>query len=157
MNLKCDGPLSNFGLNFNLRRYITGRTRLVLQDPANAVGVSPDGGLVFGAGPDFAIHPDFHAIDCELGTTYASRDPLTASALKELVCGGHLDGGGAKLHRFEAWLVPFNTPDQSLTEDENTWLNGAIGGDVPLNTTTVGRCKSTVSKPELKVRPLSSV
>ena len=81
---------------------ITGRTRLVLEEPDNAVGVRPDGGLVFGAGPDFAVKANFQFVDCELGTTYASRDPLTASAMKKLLCGVHLDGSAAKLNRFEA-------------------------------------------------------
>ena len=27
----------------------------------------------------------------------------------------------------EAWLVPFNTRDESLTEDENKWLSASIG------------------------------
>jgi hypothetical protein len=81
---------------------VTGRTRLVLEKPGSAVGVRPDGGLVFGAGPDFAIQANFQHIDCELGMTYASRNPLTALTLKRLFCGVHLDGGAAKLNRFEA-------------------------------------------------------
>lgn len=37
---------------------------------------------------------------------------------------------------FEAWLVPFRSPDESLTEDENTWLSSSLGGDVPLSKKT---------------------
>lgn len=81
---------------------VTGRTRLVLEDPDRAVGSSPQGGIVFGAGPDFAVQANFKTIDCELGTSYASANPLTASALKKLLCGVHLDGGAVKLNRFEA-------------------------------------------------------
>ena len=87
---------------------VTGRTRLVLEDPENAVGLLQDrhgragGGLVFGAGPDFSVNANFQSIDCELGTSYKSHDPLTPPALKKLLCGVHLDGGAVMLNRFEA-------------------------------------------------------
>ena len=37
--------------------------------------------------------------------------------------------------------MPFNTPDESLTEDENKWFSASIGGDIPLHKNT--SCYST--------------
>ena len=72
-------------------------------------------------------------VQCNVGASYTSPDTVSQKEMREELCGVHEDGAQVKLLRFEAWLVPFNIPKESLNTKETKWLNEALGGNVDLS------------------------